>query len=75
MVIPGSLPQFGAMKTSHSLPWIFWVASAACSAQPLTIRLYDYADLSVKETARLVDTTDLVFSHAAIHVAWVYSRG
>jgi hypothetical protein len=43
--------------------------------QTLTIRLYDYSDLSAKETARLTETVDLVFAHSGIHVIWLQCRG
>lgn len=63
------------MKTPASLPWILWMASASCSAQTLVIRLYDYSDLSAKETLSLTETADLAFAHSAIHVVWLQCRG
>lgn len=63
------------MKTPASLPWILWLASASCSAQTVVIGLYDYSDLSAKETARLTETADLAFAHSGIHVVWHYCRG
>ena len=63
------------MNTPASLPWILLLASAPCSAQTLVIGLYDYADLSAKETVRLTETADLVFAHSGIHVVWRHCRG
>jgi len=51
------------------------MASASCSAQTLVIGLYDYSDLSTKETLRLTEAADLAFSHSGIHVVWRYCRG
>ena len=63
------------MKTPASLPWILWMASASCSAQTLVIGLYDYSDLSAKETVRLTETADQAFGHSGIHVVWRHCRG
>jgi hypothetical protein len=63
------------MKTPPSLPWILWMASASCSAQTLVIGLYDYSDLSAKETARLTETADLAFAHSGIRIVWRHCRG
>ncbi|MCU1238747.1 MAG: hypothetical protein JWP63_6714 [Candidatus Solibacter sp.] len=51
------------------------MASASCSAQTLVIGLYDYSDLSAKETAHLTETADLVFAHSGIRVVWRHCRG
>jgi hypothetical protein len=51
------------------------MASASCSAQTLVIGLYDYSDLSAKETLRLTETADLAFGHSGIHVVWRHCRG
>jgi hypothetical protein len=51
------------------------MASASCSAQTLVIGLYDYSDLSAKETVRLTETADLAFAHSGIQVVWRYCRG
>jgi hypothetical protein len=66
------------MKTTPSLPcllWTLWTASASCSAQTLVIGLYDYSDLSAKETVRLTETADLAFAHSRIHIVWRHCRG
>jgi hypothetical protein len=63
------------MKTAAALPWILWMASASCSAQTLVIGLYDYSDLSAKETAHLTETADLAFAHSGIRVVWRHCRG
>ena len=51
------------------------MASASCSGQTLVIGLYDYSDLSVKETAYLTETADRVFAHSGIRVVWRHCRG
>jgi hypothetical protein len=51
------------------------MASTVCSAQTLVIRLYDYSDLSAKETVRLTETAGLAFAHSGIHVVWLHCRG
>ena len=51
------------------------MASASCSAQTLVIGLYDYSDLSAKETARLTEAADQAFGHSGIHVLWRHCRG
>ena len=63
------------MNTPASLPWILWLVSASCSAQTLVIGLYDYSDLSAKETLRLTEVADLAFGHSGIHVVWRHCRG
>jgi hypothetical protein len=75
MELPPCPPQAGPMNTPASLPWILWLASASCSAQTLVIGLYDYSDLSAKETVRLTETADLAFAHSGIHVVWRHCRG
>ena len=75
MELPPCPPQAGSMNTPASLPWILWLASASCSAQTLVIGLYDYSDLSAKETIRLTETADLAFAHSGIHVVWRHCRG
>jgi hypothetical protein len=47
----------------------------SCSAQTLVIGLYDYADLSAKETVRLTETAGLALAHAGIQVVWLHCRG
>jgi hypothetical protein len=51
------------------------MVSASCSAQTLVIGLYDYSDLSAKETVRLTETADLAFADSGIHVVWLHCRG
>jgi len=63
------------MITPVSLPWILWMATASCSAQTLVIGLYDYSDLSAKETVRLTETADLVFAHSGIRLVWHQCHG
>jgi hypothetical protein len=63
------------MKPPAFLPWILWMASASCSGQTLVIGLYDYSDLSTKETLRLTEAADQAFTHSGIHVVWRYCRG
>ena len=63
------------MKTPAALLWILWMASASCSAQTLVIGIYDYSDLSAKETAHLTETADLAFAHSGIRVVWHHCRG
>jgi hypothetical protein len=58
-----------------SILWVIWMASVSCSAQTLVIGLYDYSDLTTKETADLTETTGLAFGHAGIHIVWRYCRG
>jgi hypothetical protein len=63
------------MKTPAALPWILWMVSASCSAQTLVIGLYDYSNLSAKETTHLTETADLAFAHSGIRVVWRHCRG
>jgi hypothetical protein len=63
------------MKIPGALPWILWMASASCFAETLVIGLYDYSDLSAKETARLTKTVSLAFAHSGIHIVWLHCRG
>jgi hypothetical protein len=51
------------------------MATASCYAQTLVVGLYDYSDLSAKETVRLTETADLAFAHSGIHVVWHHCRG
>ena len=51
------------------------MASASGSAQTLVIRLYDYSDLSAKETRGATETAGRVFAHSGIYVDWRYCRG
>jgi len=48
---------------------------AACSAQSLVIGLYDYSELSARETASLTEAADQAFGHSGIHVVWRHCRG
>lgn len=59
---------------------VAWLASllcaaSACSAQTLTIGLYDYSNLSVEETVRVTETAGLAFANAGFNVVWLYCRG
>ena len=63
------------MQTSGWLPWILSLAWAPCSAQTLVIGLYDYSELSAKETTRLTEAADRAFGHSGIHVVWRHCRG
>ena len=51
------------------------MASASCSAQTLVVGLYDYANLSAKQTGRLTETAGLAFAHSGIDVVWLHCRG
>src|SRR5258706_15488946 len=75
MEFPGSPAHARAMNLPAFLRWILWMASVSCSAQTLVIGLYDYADLSAKETVRLTETTGRAFAHAGVRVVWRYCRG
>jgi hypothetical protein len=75
MEVPGSQPQAGAMQSPAAFLWILCVASASGSAQKLVVRLYDYSDLSAKQTLRLTEAADLVFGHSGIHIIWHHCRG
>jgi hypothetical protein len=74
MEVPGYPPQSGAMNLTKTLPLFLFVASASCSAQTLVIGLYDYADLSAKETTRLAETAGLALADAGIQVVWAHCR-
>jgi hypothetical protein len=63
------------MESPVCLSWILWLASASCSAQTLVIGLYDYSDLSAKETTRLIEAADQAFGHSGIHLVWRHCRG
>ena len=51
------------------------MASATCSAQTLVIGLYDYSNLSAKETVRLTEAAGLAFGDSGIQVVWLHCRG
>lgn len=63
------------MNLTTPLPFILWAASAACSVQTLVIGLYDYADLSAKETTRLTETAGRALAGSGIQVVWAHCRG
>jgi hypothetical protein len=63
------------MKSSAAFLWILLVTSASGSAQTLVIGLYDYSDLSAKETLRFTEVADLAFGHSGIHILWRHCRG
>ena len=63
------------MNLTTTLPFVLCLAAASCSAQTLVIGLYDYADLSAKETVRLTETAGLALADAGIHAVWVHCRG
>ena len=75
MEIPGSGTQTGPVTRIVPLPWVLCLASASCSAQTLVIGLYDYSGLSAKDTVRLTEITNLVFTHSGIHLVWRHCRG
>ena len=58
-----------------SLLWMIWMASTSCSAQTLVIGLYDYSDLSAKETGRLTEAADQAFAHSGSDIIWLHCRG
>lgn len=49
--------------------------AASGSGETLIVRVYDYANLSAKETVRLTKTAGLAFGHGGIHIAWLFCRG
>jgi hypothetical protein len=57
------------MKTSNALHWIFWMASAACSAQTPIIGPDDNRDLSARESAR--QSADAFAAQPAVRVRLV----
>lgn len=63
------------MKTAVTLFWVAWMASASCSAQTLTIRLYDYAGFTATDAARLTQGVDRAFRHSGIHIMWRHCLG
>jgi hypothetical protein len=63
------------MNLTISLPWLLLMASAACSARTLTIRLYDYANLPPSEIARTTEVTTLTLGHSGIKINWLQCRG
>ncbi len=75
MEVPGYPPQIGAMNLTKTLPFALCIAAASCSAQTLVIGLYDYADLSARETTRLTETAGLALTDAGIQVVWAHCRG
>jgi len=58
------------MNLTKTLPLFLFAASASWSAQTLVIGLYDYADLSAKETTRLTETAGLALADSGIQVVW-----
>ncbi len=75
MEVPRDPAQCGAMNLTNALPWILLMASAACPAQTLTIRLYDHANLPAGEMARTTEVTTLALGHSGIQVKWLQCRG
>jgi hypothetical protein len=63
------------METPGFLGWILWMATAPCYGQTVVVGIYDYSDLSAKETMRVTEISDLVFTHSGIHIVWRYCRG
>jgi hypothetical protein len=63
------------MKSPITLPWILWMAAASCSAQTLVIGLYDYSNLSAKDTARFVEVAGQALADSGIHAVWQQCRG
>ena len=75
MEIPEYPAQSRAMNTLQALSWISWTASTLCSAQTLTIRLYDYSDLKETEIVRSAEVAGVVLGHAGIGITWLHCRG
>lgn len=46
-----------------------------CCGQTLTVRLYDYSDLSAPDIHRMTDVASLVFDHAGSRINWIHCRG
>jgi hypothetical protein len=63
------------MNLTTTLPFVLCMAAASCSAQTLVIGLYDYADLSAKETTRLTETAGLALGDTGIQAVWAHCRG
>ncbi len=75
MELPGQGPQVGAMKTPNTLLWTLLMAAASCTGQTLVIGLYDYSNLSAKETTRFIETAGRALGESGIQVSWQYCRG
>jgi hypothetical protein len=63
------------MKTTTLLTTSIWFAAAFCSAQSFTIRYYDYAGLTVEQTASLQDAAGRLLARSGAPVEWVACRG
>lgn len=63
------------MNFTATLLSVLSIAAAACSAQTLTIGLYDYSSLSAKETARVMEIAGQALADSGIHAVWQQCRG
>ena len=63
------------MKPASTLHMILWAASALCSAQSITVRVYDYANLPAGQWAKIAEPAGLVLATAGHTTNWLSCRG
>jgi hypothetical protein len=63
------------MKTGNNLHIILWAAATLCSAQPITVRVYDYASLPAGQWTEAADKASIVLAKVGRQAAWISCRG
>ena len=63
------------MKPGNSLHIILWAASTLCSAQSITVRVYDYAGLAAGEWTKSGEDARLILAKAGYSATWLVCRG
>ena len=75
ILIPPSWIQYPAMKPGNTIHLILWAASALCSAQSITVRVYDYANLPSGQWTKTAADASLVLAKTGRTVTWLSCRG
>ncbi len=75
ILIPHGWIQHPAMKPGNILSTILWAASALCSAQSVTIRIYDYAGLPEAKWTKATGDAAVMLAKAGYQTTWLICRG
>lgn len=67
--------QDPAMKPANRSHLLFWAASVLCSAQSITVHVYDYAGIPADQWQKTAEDAGKVLAKAGYTVNWVECRG
>jgi hypothetical protein len=74
-LIPAGRIQYPAMKPGNILQLTLWAASALCSAESITVQVYDYTGMPAGQWAKAQEDAGLVLAKAGYSVIWQFCHG